>query len=150
MKTEQEIYSLITEIAKNDNRIRAVYVHGSRANPNNLFDKYSDYDIVYVVTEIHSFISDKEWINCFGDISFTFEAYRMQNNFFMEEINDISRRYVWSMLFKDGTHIDLLLELVDDAMTHEHILDKPTVVLLDKDGCLPDNSLSKKENYVKN
>ena len=137
MRTEHEIFELIIKIAKEDERIRAVYMHGSRANPNVEKDKYSDYDIVYVVTEIKSFIEDKKWINCFGDIVFTFEGYKVQNRFFMEEINNLSDRYVWSMLFKDGNHIDLIVEIFDEALNHKHIKNKPIVVLLDKDNCLP-------------
>jgi len=137
MRTEHEIFELIIKIAKEDERIRAVYMHGSRANPSVDKDKYSDYDIVYVVTEISSFIENKKWINCFGDIIFVFEGYKVQNKFFMEEINNLSYRYVWSMLFKDGNHIDLMVEVLDEALNHNQIKNKPIVVLLDKDNCLP-------------
>jgi len=34
MRTEQEMFNLILNIAKNDERIRAVYMNGSRTNPN--------------------------------------------------------------------------------------------------------------------
>lgn len=34
MRTEQEMYNLILEIAQNDERIRAVYMNGSRTNKN--------------------------------------------------------------------------------------------------------------------
>ena len=33
MRSEQEMYDLILDIAKTDERIRAVYMNGSRANP---------------------------------------------------------------------------------------------------------------------
>ncbi|WP_431602538.1 aminoglycoside 6-adenylyltransferase [Ruminiclostridium papyrosolvens] len=35
MRTEQEMFDLILDVAKADERIRAVYMNGSRANPNN-------------------------------------------------------------------------------------------------------------------
>jgi aminoglycoside 6-adenylyltransferase len=150
MRTEQEILELITKIAKEDERIRAVYIHGSRANPNVAKDKYSDYDIVYIVTEITSFINNKEWINCFGDITFVFKGHEIPNKFFRKEINDLSRRYVWSMLFKDGNHIDLMLEIIEDAMNHIHIKNKPIIVLLDKDSCLKEiPSPNESDYYIK-
>ena len=61
MRTENEMYSLILEVAKNDDRIKAVYMNGSRANENVPKDMFQDYDIVYVVEETQSFIEDKDW-----------------------------------------------------------------------------------------
>jgi aminoglycoside 6-adenylyltransferase len=147
MRTEKEMLDLIISIAKEDERIKAVYMHGSRANPNVENDKYSDYDIVYIVTETGSFINNKEWINNFGDITFVFESYKIQNIFFQKEINDLSRRYVWSMLFKDGNHIDLMIEIVDEAMNDIHIKNKPNIVLLDKDNYLSKITQSNNTNY---
>jgi len=139
MKTEHETYDLILKVANEDERIRAVYIHGSRANPNVEKDKYSDYDIVFVVTEINSFIGDKDWLDSFGDIAFVFESFRSENMFFGKEINDLSRFYAWCMLFKDGSRIDLLAEIKDEAMKSRFTSNKRTVILLDKDGCLPKN-----------
>lgn len=59
MRSEKEMYDLILDIAKRDERIRAVYMNGSRANPNIKKDIFQDYDIVYVVTETKTFIEDK-------------------------------------------------------------------------------------------
>ncbi len=147
MRTEQEILNLIMKIAKEDERIRAVYMHGSRANPNVEKDKYSDYDIVFVVTETSSFIKNKDWINNFGDIAFVFEARRDENKFFMREVNDFSRRYVWCMLFKDGSRIDLIIEIKEEAMNDKFIDNKRIVLLLDKDGLLPEIAPSSDEDY---
>jgi aminoglycoside 6-adenylyltransferase len=147
MKIEQEMFELIIKIAKEDERIRAAYMHGSRANPNAEKDKYSDYDIVFIVTEISSFINNNGWLNNFGNITFVCECYKIQNIFFMKEINDLSRRYVWSMLFKDGNHMDLMIEIVEEAMNHIHIKNKPTIVLLDKDNCLPKTLPSSNSDY---
>ena len=67
MRTEKEMYDLILDIARNDERIRAVYLNGSRTNPNAPKDIFQDYDVVYVVTEMFPFIKDKDWIKCFGE-----------------------------------------------------------------------------------
>jgi aminoglycoside 6-adenylyltransferase len=150
MRTEQEMFELIMKIAREDEHIRAVYMHGSRANPCVEKDEYSDYDIVFIVTEISPFLNNKEWINNFGKITFIFEGYKVQNKFFMKEINDLSCRYVWCILLDDGNHIDLMIETVEEAMNHIHIKNKPTIVLLDKDSCLPEQSQSNNlDCYVK-
>ena len=147
VRTEQEIFELIIKIAKDDERIRAVYMHGSRVNPCAEKDKYSDYDIVYVVTEISSFIENKEWLNSFGNITFVFEGYKVENKFFMKEINDLSCRYVWCILLEDGNHIDLMIEMVEEAMNQIHIKNRSTIVLFDKDNCLSKKSQSNNSDH---
>lgn len=67
MRAEEEMMNLIIGYAMNDNRIRAVYMNGSRTNPNAPKDLFQDFDIVYVVTETASFIRDESWILHFGD-----------------------------------------------------------------------------------
>lgn len=68
MRTEKEMMDLIMTKAIDDERIRAVAMDGSRANKNAVHDKYSDFDIVYFVTDVREFTKDKSWINYFGDV----------------------------------------------------------------------------------
>jgi len=49
MRSEKEILDLIIKAAENDERIRAVMMVGSRADPDAPKDKYQDYDITYKV-----------------------------------------------------------------------------------------------------
>ena len=63
MRSEQEILELILNIAENDDRIRAVIMNGSRANPNVPRDLFQDYDVIYFVTEPDPFINNTDWIN---------------------------------------------------------------------------------------
>ena len=58
MRSEEEMLTLITTIAAQDERIRAVMLNGSRANPAAKRDLFQDYDVVYFVTELDSFIAD--------------------------------------------------------------------------------------------
>ena len=51
MRTEAEMMDLILDVAKNDERIRAVRMEGSRANPAAPKDNYQDYDIIYYVAK---------------------------------------------------------------------------------------------------
>ncbi len=134
MRTEEEMFELILGIATADERIRAVYMNGSRTNPNVKKDIYQDYDIVYVVTETASFLVDKTWISVFGDIAMVQEP---DSNDLGWGINaDINRNYGWLMLFKDGNRIDLHIQ-IEEAMYEEYTRDSLTVPLLDKDNVLP-------------
>ncbi len=134
MRTEQEMFDLILDVAKADERIRAVYMNGSRANPNIKKDKYQDYDIVYVVTGTESFLEDKSWISVFGEIAMVQEPD--SNDFGWGQNTDYSRSYCWLMLFKDGNRIDLHIQ-IKDVMHEEYTTDSLTVPLLDKDNILP-------------
>ncbi len=134
MRTEQEMFDLIIDVAKADERIRAVYMNGSRANPNIKKDKYQDYDIVYVVTETASFLIDKSWITVFGDIAMVQEPD--SNDLGWGQNADYGRSYGWLMLFKDGNRIDLHIQ-IKEAMYEEYSTDSLTVPLLDKDDILP-------------
>ena len=68
MRSEKEMMDIIMNKALSDERIRAVTMEGSRANPNAVHDSYSDFDISYYVTDIREFTGDKSWINELGDI----------------------------------------------------------------------------------
>lgn len=144
MRSEQEMLNLILKVANEDERIRAVYMSGSRANPNVEKDIYQDYDIGYVVTETKSFLEDKSWINIFGDIAIAEEPDLVDLAFGIK--HDFKRSYTWLMLFKDGNRIDLWIE-TKDKMLEEYTNEKLTIPLLDKDNCLPKIPPPKDEDY---
>ncbi|MBR3842430.1 MAG: aminoglycoside 6-adenylyltransferase, partial [Christensenellaceae bacterium] len=58
MRSESEMMSLIMGFAERDERVRAVYMNGSRTNPNAPKDIFQDYDIVYVVRNFEEFKND--------------------------------------------------------------------------------------------
>ena len=62
MRTEQEVMDLILSVAEADERVRAVGLEGSRANPTAPKDKYMDYDITYYVTDIKPFYNNPKWV----------------------------------------------------------------------------------------
>ncbi|NLO39886.1 MAG: aminoglycoside 6-adenylyltransferase [Ruminiclostridium sp.] len=144
MRSEQEMFDLILDIAEMDARIRAVCMNGSRANPNVAKDKYRDYDIVYVVTETGSFLKDKSWISRFGDIAIVQEPD--SNDLGWGQKADYSRSYCWLMLFKDGNRIDLHIQ-IKEAMEEEYTTDSLTIPLLDKDNILPPIPPSNDKGY---
>lgn len=139
---------LILKFAEIDERIRAVYLYGSKADPSIEKDKYQDFDIVFVVTETSSFISNRDWINNFGKIAFIFEGLwnQIQFNINIESI-DFTRRYIWSMLLEDGNRIDLVMEVKEEALVN-YTDKKHTVILLDKDGYLPEKPSSMEGHII--
>ena len=134
MRNEQEILDLILKVAKEDERVRAVYMNGSRTNLNVKKDIYQDYDIVYVVNETEPFLNNKDWISIFGEIAIVQEPDLVDSAFDIK--HDFSRSYTWLILFKDGNRIDLGIQ-VKNKMLEEYTNDKLTIPLFDKDNCLP-------------
>lgn len=134
MRSEQEMMDLIRGVAKADERIRAVYMNGSRTNPHVAEDPYRDYDVVYVVTETAAFLADKGWIAVFGEPAMIQEPD--SNDLGWGIGHDPDRSYTWLMLFQDGNRIDLHIETVDAAL-ERYGSDTLTLPLLDKDGILP-------------
>lgn len=59
MRSEKEMMDLILGVAQKDERIRAVYMNGSRTNKNVKKDIFQDYDIVYVVRQTKPFMKTK-------------------------------------------------------------------------------------------
>ncbi len=141
MRTEQEMFDLILNIAIVDERIRAVYMNGSRANPNAKKDIFQDYDIVYVVTETKSFRDEKAWIDQFGERLYM--QYPEENSYYQ---SDVENCYGWLIQFADGNRLDI------HVCTLKHVLkdikgDRLCKILLDKDKCLPDMPEPTDEDY---
>ena len=55
MRTSEEMFRLILDVAREDDRIRAVVLSGSRADPEVPRDRYQDYDILFLVREVAPF-----------------------------------------------------------------------------------------------
>lgn len=123
--------NLILGVARGDERIRAVAMNGSRTNPNAPKDRFQDYDIVYLVTDMDAFIADPDWIDVFGE------------RIILQKPDDSALfppgpadSYAYLMQLADGNRIDLRLSPVGCAEAYSRE-DKLTVVLLDKDGFMP-------------
>jgi aminoglycoside 6-adenylyltransferase len=130
MRSEKEMLDLILQTAREDPRIRAVIINGSRVNPNAPADIFQDYDIIYVVTEVEPYVHNMEWIARFG------ERIIMQ---MPEEIDDPPPSndgcFVYLMQFADGNRIDLTIYPLEKLDQLEE--DSLSLSLLDKDGILP-------------
>jgi aminoglycoside 6-adenylyltransferase len=141
MRTTKEMMELVLTYAENDDRIRAVALNGSRTNPNVPKDMFQDFDIVYLVNDMAPFIDDPNWVDVFG------ERIIMQTPEDMSMFPpELGGRFSYLMLFTDGNRIDLVLVPIEekDKYCKE---DKLTIILLDKDHCLPEVSPPTDEDY---
>lgn len=129
MRSEQQMMDLILATAKDDDRIRAVVMNGSRANPNAPKDFFQDFDIVYVVRDVHSFTDDHSWIDIFG------ERMILQMPTSGELIpNEDDGSFVYLIQLMDGNRIDLTLLPIENISKVER--ESQSILLLDKDGII--------------
>lgn len=147
MRTEQEMYDLILGTAREDERIRGVYMNGSRTNVNADKDIFQDFDIVYVVTDTAPFYEDETWIDRFG------KRLYMQMPEWMDRRRgiecDFQEAFGWLIQFEDGNRLDL--HVVSIPFGKRDVLqDKLCCILLNKDGILPDiPKATDEDRYVK-
>ena len=141
MRSESQMIELILDTARMDDRIRAVIMNGSRANPNAPRDIFQDYDIVYIVTDVLSFKQDPTWIERFGELMI------------LQLPDDMSDPpppdhygYAYLMQFADGNRIDLTLYPVAKLDQLEE--DSLSILLLDKDGIIPPFPPSNESDYL--
>jgi aminoglycoside 6-adenylyltransferase len=128
MRTENEIIDLIKHIAAKDDRVRAVLLNGSRANPQIEKDIFCDYDILFMVHTIQSFLANHSWIDIFGERL----ILQMPDDMAIPaNENHDGLRFSYLMLFKDGSRIDLTLFPLEEIVKYKP--DSLTVVLSNKD-----------------
>ncbi len=122
MRSEQEMLNLIINVAKADERIRAVLLSGSRANAAVPKDIYQDFDITYFVTDISPYYNNPAWI----EVQFGKPLIMQMPETMRYPRGDGSFCYL--MIFSDGNRIDLNIEFTKYVDNGE-----PAIVLLDKD-----------------
>ncbi|GAB3884848.1 aminoglycoside 6-adenylyltransferase [Spirosoma agri] len=71
MRSEAQIKSLLLDFARNEERIRAVLLNGSRANSTIFKNEYQDFDVVYVVKALDDFTKNHQWIDALGETVIT-------------------------------------------------------------------------------
>lgn len=121
MRNEKEVLDLILRVAQADERIRAVSMEGSRANPAAPRDVWMDYDVTFYVADFAPFYNNLEWATAnFGKPL----LIQMPENLRGAE-DDGS--FIYLMIFPDGVRIDLNFAdgYIDDG--------EPSITLLDKD-----------------
>ncbi|NLN46768.1 MAG: aminoglycoside 6-adenylyltransferase [Clostridiaceae bacterium] len=133
-RSEPQMLALLSKIAREEDRIRAVVLNGSRVDPGVFPDPFQDYDVVYVVTEVESFVLDPGWPSRFGELMIMQTPDDMGESA-QRDPKEPRTSYAWLMQFADGTRVDLTAVRVD---RRERVLeDSLRVLLLDKDGLFP-------------
>lgn len=128
MRSETEIKNSILTFAQQDDRVRAVLLNGSRANPKVKPDLLQDFDIVFIVDDLEGFTGNHAWTAIFGEPLLVQLPDEM--NLSGEKKQRVSFTYL--MLFKDKNRIDLTLFPVQKLASH-FTPDSLTKVWLDKD-----------------
>ena len=141
MRSEQQMLEMILETARSDDRIRAVIMNGSRANPNAPHDLFQDFDIVYLVTDVASFTQDHSWIKRFGEL-----MIKQLPDDIQDPAPDGGGGFAYLMQFMDGNRIDLTLFPVTKIA--ELPPDSLSILLLDKDGRLKPLPPSNDSSYL--
>lgn len=143
MRSENEIKKTILDFASKDNRIRAVVLNGSRADPAIVADKYQDFDVVFVVRDFNTFLTDKNWLSFLGKpILQQFPDEMILGS--EEKREKIS--YAYLMIFEDGNRIDLTLFPIEKFST-TFVLDSLTIVWMDKDNLFKNTNESNDRDY---
>lgn len=144
MRSEIEIKNLLLDFARNDKRIRAVLLNGSRANPKVAPDIFQDFDVTFIVDDLQSFIAEPLWIDAFGEKIISQLPDEMELRY-----QDEGRRlsYGYLMLFKDKNRIDLTLFPLQQLKSGFHP-DSLTAVWLDKDNLFADLPPANDRDYL--
>ncbi len=143
MRTRQEMMKLILDFAQRDERIRMVCLDGSQADKDAVHDRYSDFDIVFFVTDIRPFTQNQDWLQEFGEILILQKPMD-----WYDAPYDYHSRDPYNLLtqFTDGNRIDFRLVDLSDlrAELENH---EPRQVLLKKDAWLPIEPTESNEVY---
>ena len=131
MRTEKEMLAMLKAAVYEDERIRAAYLEGSRANPKVPRDLFQDYDVEFIVTDTAPFREEKGWIDRFGERLYM--QYPEEGPFSQ---SDVSQCYGWLIQFADGNRLDLHVCTKEYALAHLELYR----TLVDKDGILPKRS----------
>ena len=146
-RSTEEMMELILRVAAGEENVRAVWMSGSRANPDAPVDPWQDYDIVFQVRDVKPYWDNDAWIEeRFG------KPALMQKPESMSLIPpDGDGNFVYLMLFPDGNRIDLCIT----EKPYEES-DEPAILLLNKEeglaggsGSLPRAAGTKAYWYVK-
>ena len=139
MRSPQQMMELIVDTARADERIRAVILNGSRADPHAPKDILQDFDVIYIVTDAQPYNHNWEWLAQFGERA----VLQMPDE--MGGKTPDPRKVVYLMQFTDGNRIDLTIETI--ARWQADGPDSLTVALLDKDGVLADMPPASEQDY---
>jgi aminoglycoside 6-adenylyltransferase len=113
--------------------IRAVLLTSTRIIPGGPVDALSDYDIILVLEDIHPFLTDRSWLNDFGEVLISYwDPLYPNRDYGLDQCGNVTQ-------YTSGLKIDFslwpvsLLEHIIAAPSLPPELDAGYRVLLDKD-----------------
>lgn len=128
---EAAVLARVVRWAEDQPLIRAVILESSRAVDHAPLDRFSDYDILLVVSDIHQFAESNDWQRFFGEPLVRFG----------DPVDVLGiETYMRMVVYRDHTKIDFalwpveLLRRVVEPQISTDFLDWGYRVLLDKDG----------------
>ena len=127
-RTEKEMLDVILNTAREDDRILAAMMSGSRADPDAPKDMYMDYDIVYLVKDVKPFRNNTEWLEeKFGRIAV---MQTPETSSLFPPDND--GKFVFLTIFEDYNRIDLTISDNAEKIIADVSGGEPAIILLDK------------------
>ncbi|HKT37245.1 MAG TPA: aminoglycoside 6-adenylyltransferase [Ktedonobacterales bacterium] len=128
---EAAVLARVVRWAEDQPLIRTVILESSRAVDHAPLDRFSDYDILLVVSDIHQFAESNDWQRFFGEPLVRFG----------DPVDVLGiETYMRMVVYRDHTKIDFalwpveLLRRVVEQQISTDFLDRGYRVLLDKDG----------------
>jgi aminoglycoside 6-adenylyltransferase len=134
MRNEQEMMDLIINFARNEDCIRIVTMEGSKLNKNVPVDKFQDYDITYIVSDMKKYLKSDNWLDIFG------KRIIMQKPEDMDMFPPtLGNWHSYLMIFEDGNRIDLKIVPLNETEKYFKWDGSGSLckILLDKDSICP-------------
>lgn len=72
MRNEDSILLKLIFYAENDPRVRAMVLFGSRAREEKKADRFSDYDLIFFVSDVDYFVHSDEWLRGIAEPGISF------------------------------------------------------------------------------
>ena len=118
----------ILDYAQQEERVRAVLLGGSRADPDARVDRYSDYDVIFVVRQLRHFTSNHAWTAFLGKFIISQRPAEMS----VGQDTRVAGVFPYLMLLDDRNRVDLTLVSRRMALSGT-CLHGPCELWLDKD-----------------
>jgi aminoglycoside 6-adenylyltransferase len=142
MRNEQEMLDLIITFAKNDICVRVVTMEGSRLNKNAPKDRFQDFDVSFIVTDMEKYKNNDNWLDFFG------KRVIMQKPEGMTMFPPtLGNWFSYLMQYEDGNRIDLTLIPFNEIEKYFDRADSLTKIVLDKDNICPQLNESSDIDY---
>ena len=130
-RSAEEMMQLILGFANGEERIRAVLLNGSRANPNAASDPFQDFDVMCLVTDVEPFKDPDVVVPAFGETLVVEQP--LIGPWPPDDADGSFHNYNIQLL--DGNRVDISFHHVDTL--EERLSDSLTRVLIDKDSRIP-------------